>query len=301
MAFTLRRSSAGSGRSRGSQSDGTMTLVEHLYELRKRLFRAVLAIAVAAIASAFFYDEIITLLRDPFENAIEKLASQRGDLNAQLTINDPAGPFLLQLKIALVSGLVLSSPVWLWQIWAFVVPGLHSNERRWSMVFAAVAGPLFMGGVLLGYYVLPKGLGILLAFTPADVSNFIELDRYLNFILRMLLVFGVAFEIPLFVVLLNLAGVVTGRTLGANRAWIILGVFVFAAVATPSQDPFSMLMLAIPMAILFELAVAVASVHDRRKARRERAESYEELPDDVTSPLDYTQSSIDEPLDDLRR
>ncbi len=260
-----------------------MTLLEHLRELRGRLFKAVLAIIAATIVCAFFYDFIIELLRDPFETAVAKLAAER-DIDAKLTINDAAGPFILQLKVSLVSGLVLSSPIWLWQLWAFIVPGLHRHERKWSMIFAAVAGPLFMAGVLLGYYVLPKGLDILLSFTPDDVSNYIEFDRYLNFILRMLLVFGVAFEIPLFVVLLNLAGVVSGKSLGRHRPWIILGTFVFAAVATPSTDPISMLFLAAPMTVLFLLSEIVARTLDRRRAGRE--DSYDDYDDDEASDLE---------------
>ena len=208
------------------------------------------------------------------------------------TINDAAGPFILQLKVSLVSGLVLASPIWLWQLWAFIVPGLHRHERKWSMLFAAVAGPLFMAGVLLGYYVLPKGLDILLGFTPDDVSNYIEFDRYLNFILRMLLVFGVAFEIPLFVVLLNLAGVVSGKALGRHRPWIILGTFVFAAVATPSTDPISMLFLAAPMTLLFLISEIIARTLDRRRARSE--DNYDEYDDDEASDIDMRSDPDDD-------
>ncbi|MBA2738653.1 MAG: twin-arginine translocase subunit TatC [Actinomycetota bacterium] len=259
-----------------------MTLVEHLYELRSRLFKAVLAIVLVAIISAFFYDELFALLSEPFFSQVRRLAEER-DIQAELTINDVAGPLILRLKIALVSGLVLSSPIWLWQIWAFILPGLHHNERRWSTLFAFIAGPLFMGGVALGYFVLPKGIGILLDFTPVDVANLVEVDRYLNFILRMLLVFGVSFEIPLFIVLLNLAGVVSGRALGEHRSWIIVGVFVFAAVATPSTDPISMLFLALPLAGLFLISEVIARLVDRRRARREH--SYDGYDDDEASPL----------------
>ena len=283
MAFTLRRTSAAPGPGAGASPDGSMTLLEHLHELRKRLFRAVLAIAVAAVVSAFFYDQLVALLRAPFDSAVQELADER-DIDARLTFTDVAGPFTLTLKTSLVAGLVIASPVWLWQIWAFIVPGLHRRERRWSMVFAAVASPLFIGGVVLGYYVLPKGLGILLDFTPVEVSNFVGLDTYLVFIMRMLLVFGVAFEIPLFVILLNLAGVVSGRALGEHRSWIIIGTFVFAAVATPSTDPISMLFLAVPMTALFMLSEVIARLVDRRRARAEGA--YDTYADDEASPID---------------
>jgi sec-independent protein translocase protein TatC len=292
VAFALRRSSRNGGDPTPPPSeDGAMTLLEHLRELRGRMFKAVLAIVAVAIVSAFFYDQLFHLLTDPFNKTVQRLAAER-NLNAELTINDVAGPLMLQLKVSLVAGLVIASPIWLWQLWAFVVPGLHAHERKWSLLFAAVAGPLFMSGVLLGYYVLPKGIGILLDFTPEDVSNLIEVDRYLTFILRMLLVFGVAFEIPLFVVLLNLAGVVSGKTLGRYRPWIILGTFVFAAVATPSTDPISMLFLAAPMTGLFLVSEVIARLIDRRRARREP--EYDQFDDDEISDLEVSPDPYDD-------
>jgi sec-independent protein translocase protein TatC len=284
VAFTLRRGAGPAGAGDRGAADGSMTLMEHLNELRMRLFRAVLAIAVASVVCAFFYDEIVELLTTPFVNAVEKLAAER-NIDAKLTFSDMAGPFTLTLKTSLVAGLVVASPIWLWQIWAFVVPGLHSTERRWSVIFASVAGPLFIGGVLLGFFVLPKGLGILLDFTPTDVSNFVNLDKYLTFIMRMLLVFGVSFEIPLFVILLNLAGVVSGKSLGQHRSWIVLGVFVFAAIATPSTDPISMLFLAVPMTVLFLMSEVVARLIDRRRAKRGGEGDYSAYSDDEASEI----------------
>ncbi len=277
-----------------------MTLIEHLRELRGRLFKCVLAIVAGAVAAAFFYGELFDLLTDPFRSQVERLAQER-DLDARLTITDVAGPFILQLKISLVAGVVVASPVWLYQLWAFIVPGLHGNERRWSRLFAAIAGPLFIGGVLVGYYVLPKGIGILLDFTPADVSNLVEVDKYLSFILRMLLVFGVAFEIPLFVIMLNLAGAVSGRALGRYRPWIVVGTFVFAAVATPSTDPISMLFLAMPMTMLFVIAEVIARIIDRRRGTGVEGD-YATWDDDQVSPLQEHRDPADErpsKLDDV--
>jgi sec-independent protein translocase protein TatC len=297
VAFSLRR-----GRKAVDApvpDDGTMTLIEHLRELRNRVFKGVLAIVVATIASFFFYDELFELLTEPFQTTVDDLAEEEG-LDATLTLTGVADAFTLQIKTCLVAGIVIASPVWLYQIWAFIVPGLHPRERRWTRVFAAIAGPLFLLGVAVGYYVLPKGLSILLDFTPADVSNLIEVSRYLSFILRMLLVFGVSFEIPLFVILLNLAGVVTGRALGRARAWIILGTFVFAAVATPSTDPISMLFLALPMTLLFMLSEVIARFIDRRRGIHD----YEAWSDDEQSELaierrieDERPSRLDEPDD----
>jgi sec-independent protein translocase protein TatC len=150
---------------------------------------------------------------------------------------------------------------------------------------------LFVAGVGVGYYVLPKGLQVLIGFTPVDLENLVPFTSYFSFMARMLLVFGVAFEIPVFVVLLNLAGVVSGRTLAKYRPWIVLGTFVFAAVATPSTDPFSMLMLAIPMTVLFLVSEVIARVVDRRRGR---AAPYDGLADDEVS-------LIDDPVDPVRR
>lgn len=296
MAFSLKRGRDEPALPSG-ESEGTMTLIEHLRELRSRLFKAVAAIVLVAIVSAFFYEQIFEFLKSPIEPVIEKLAKEEG-LRAELTINTAAGPFVLALKVAVVSGVVLSSPVWLWQLWAFILPGLHANERRKSMIFAVVAGPLFFCGVALGYYVLPKGLAILLDFTPADVSNLITVDSYLSFILRMLLVFGVAFEIPLFVIMLNLAGVVKGKQLGNARPWIIIGTFVFAAVATPSTDPVSMLFLALPMTLLFVVSEVIARLLDRRRGVGEEGD-YDAYDDDETSDLALAHRDDDERASDL--
>jgi sec-independent protein translocase protein TatC len=289
-------------RARGSSAvvtaaDGSMPLLDHLRELRKRLFISVVAIVVASVVAGFFYDQLLALLQTPFEDSVRPLAEEE-NLNAELTINTVSGPFTLLLKVSLVAGLVAASPIWLYQLWAFIVPGLHSNERRWGMVFGAVAGPLFITGVLIGYYVLPRGIELLISFTPAEVSNLVELSGYLSFVLRMLLVFGVAFEIPLFVILLNLAGVVTGRQLGEQRPWIIVGTFVFAAIATPSTDPISMLFLALPMTLLFFLSEVIARLVDRRRRSRDPEGAYETWDDDEVSPIEPSRT-FDDDFDDF--
>ncbi len=192
-----------------------------------------------------------------------------------------------------MAAIVATSPYWLYQIWAFVLPGLHAHERTWTRVFAAVAGPLFIAGVAVGYYVLPKGLEVLIGFTPGTVQNLVNFGDYFGFFTRMLLVFGVSFEIPLFVIMLNLAGVVSGRALGEHRAWIIVGVFVFAAAATPSTDPFSMLMLALPMTGLFLISEVIARVVDRRRRRGAAVGGVDpDLDDDAASSLDYRPDDI---------
>jgi sec-independent protein translocase protein TatC len=270
--------------------EARMTLVEHLRELRNRVFKGVLAIAVGMVVGWVFYDYLFTLLVQPYKNGVENLSDR--ELTARLVQGSITGPFVLQMKLAMIAGLVLASPVWLYQIWAFVMPGLHKHERKWTLIFAAIAGPLFMAGVVLGYYVLPKGIGMLLSFTQeADVANFIDVQVYLSFALRMLIAFGIAFEIPLFVILLNLAGVVSGEQLARSRRWIILVAFIFAAIATPSADPFSMLALAIPLSVLFLLSELIAHAVDRRRRRRS---GYSDLSDDEASTLQLDRDDDDE-------
>jgi sec-independent protein translocase protein TatC len=260
--------------------DGRMALSDHFRELRARLIRSALLLVVLFFVALFFYDQLFNLVMHPYNNAREQLGE---DTQTTAYIQGATGPLLLQMKLSGIAALVVSSPYWLYQIWAFVLPGLHANEKRYSRMFAAVAGPLFIVGVGVGYYVLPKGLAVLIGFTPAHVQNLVEFDSYFSFFIRMLLVFGIAFEIPLFVVLLNLAGVVSGRTLGRYRPWIVIGTMVFAAVATPSTDPFSMLMLAIPMLILFGLSEIIARVSDRMRGRG--AHRTDQWADDQLSPL----------------
>ena len=266
--------------------DGRMALGDHLRELRARLLRSVLVLLVAIIAAFFFYDQLLALVKDPYEAAVGRLDPGTKTL---ATINGVGGPLLFQLKLCAVAALVVSSPYWLYQIWAFIVPGLHPHEKRWTRLFAAIAGPIFIVGVAVGYYVLPKGLEVLIGFTPVDLTSLVDFGEYFSFMTRMLLVFGVAFEIPLFVVLLNLAGVVSGRTLGRYRPWIVIGTFVFAAVATPSTDPFSMLMLAVPMVALFMISEVVARLVDRGRNRV----SFAGLDDDEASDI--------EDVEDIRR
>src|SRR4051794_25836775 len=243
--------------------EGRMALADHLRELRARLLRSVLVITLGLIVALFFYNQLLDLVLGPYNQAKAALPHT----TTEAYIKGATGPLLLNLKLCGVAALVGTSPYWLYQIWAFIVPGLHAHERRWSKVFMAVAGPLFIAGVAVGYYVLPKGLEVLIGFTPAKLANLVEFGEYFSFFTRMLLVFGVAFEIPLFVILLNLAGVLSGRALGEYRAWILIGTFIFAAAATPSTDPFSMLMLAVPMSLLFVLSEIIARVVDRRRRR----------------------------------
>lgn len=260
--------------------DGRMALGDHLRELRARLIRSALVLVAAFVVALFFYDQLLEVIRHPYDDAVAQLGHS---VDTVVVTSGVTTPLLLQLKLCGVAAVVASSPYWLYQIWGFILPGLHAQERKWSRIFAAIAGPLFFAGVAVGYYVLPKGIAVLISFTPANVTNLVEFSEFFSFMTRMLLVFGISFEIPLFVIMLNLAGVVSGKQIGRYRPWIILGTFVFAAVATPSTDPFSMLMLAIPMLVLFLVAEVVARTADRARGRG--ADSTDQWSDDELSPL----------------
>lgn len=270
--------------------EGQMALADHLRELRARLMIIATTLVIAIVVAWFFYEQTFGLLLHPYE-AARKTLEARG-VETEPVISGVATSLLLQLKISALAAVIVTCPIWLYQIWAFIVPGLHAHERRSTKLFAVVAGPLFVAGVAVAYYVLPKGIEVLIGFTPSDITSLIEFDKYLSFLIRMMLVFGVAFEIPLFVVMLNLAGVISGRTLGNYRPWIIIGTFIFAAVATPSTDPFSMIFLAVPMSVLFLVSEGIARGVDRRRARAGGR---------LAGLDDDERSELDEDVEDVRR
>jgi sec-independent protein translocase protein TatC len=260
-------------------ADGRMALSDHLRELRARLIRSALVLLVVFAVALVFYDRLLDIVLVPYNEARKQLGQS---VQTDVYVASVTGPLLLQLKLCGVVAVIFSSPYWIYQIWAFVLPGLHANERKWSRIFASVAGPLFIAGVAVGYYVLPKAISVLISFTPANVNNLVEFGEFFSFITRMLLVFGISFEIPLFVIMLNLAGVVSGKQLGRYRPWIVVGTFIFAAVATPSTDPFSMMMLAGPMLVLFFVAEAIARFVDKTRGRGDGTDQWA---DDQQSPL----------------
>lgn len=269
--------------------DGSMTLFEHLRELRYRLVIAVGAILIGMIVSAMFYSQLFAVLRYPYDVAIAALKEKNPDQVTDLVNIGLASPFVLALKVCMVSGLVLTAPVWLYQLWSFIVPGLLSKEKKWALIFIGVATPLFLAGVVTGYLIMPKGIAVLLGFTQDGVANLQNINDFLSFMLRLMIVFGIAFLIPLIVLMLNIVGVVKASQLSKARIYVIFGTFVFGAVATPSTDPFSMLALAIPMAGLFLVAEGLAHVLDRRKAKRALAGDQEiVLHDQALDDLDKT-------------
>lgn len=275
-----------------------MPLADHLRELRNRLAKAMLAIVVITIVAAFFYNDIINFLTKPVLDSVgcgetfEQLAKSKSSSHpcAQITINGLLAPFTLALQVSLMAGVVFASPIWLYQLWAFVAPGLHKHEKKYAYAFVGTGVPLFFGGAFFAYKVLPTTAKVLIDFTPHGVSNLLPLDDLLQLVTRMVIVFGLSFELPLLLIMLNLTGVLSGtRMLGWWRA-MILGITIFAAVATPSTDPLSMLALAGPIWVLYFGAVVFSIFNDKRKRRREEMGPA----DDEASDLDLTPEDIGE-------
>jgi sec-independent protein translocase protein TatC len=268
---------------RRQNPEARMSLLEHIRELRNRLLKALLALAVGMAVGWFFFNPVWEFLKRPYCKVPQenRLLAAHG---CTLVVNGLFDGFFIHLKIMFLVGLVVSSPVWLYQLWAFIAPGLYARERRWTYAFVGTAVPLFLAGAGFAYLAMSNGLRFLLHLVPNGAIALITVDTYFGYMTAMLLIFGLAFEVPLIMVLLNMAGVLTHARMRKWRRLMIFAVFAFAAVAVPSPDPFSMLLLALPCVILVELAEVFVWANDRRRARR--PSMYAGLADDEISPLD---------------
>ena len=260
-----------------------MPLRDHLRELRRRLVISLLAIAAGTVVGWIYYEPIFDVISEPIQDVVDAAAAQGRDV--RLVVAGVTDAFMLKVRVAVMAGMVLASPVWIYQLWAFVTPGLHTKERRWVYLFVVLSVPLFLSGVVLAYVLMPKGLEVLLGFTPQNVGNYLPVDRYLSFFIRMVIVFGIGFLTPLFIVGLNMIGVLSGKRLASAWRYIIFGVFVFAAVATPTGDPITMMMLAAPVMVLVGGAVAFSLLNDRRRRRNGAEPDYDSFDDDEVSPI----------------
>jgi sec-independent protein translocase protein TatC len=240
-----------------------MPLKAHLIELRNRLIVAAIALLLGSVAGWLLYDFVFNLLQQP----ILKISAQEGR-EATLNFQGVASAFDLKIKVSIFIGFILASPVWLYEIWAFVTPGLSKNERRYSFGFLGTAIPLFLVGSSLAWFALPNAVRTLTEFTPAGAANIIPADQYFTFVMLLIVVFGIAFVLPVLMVGLNMIGILSSKMILKSWRVIVLIVFVFGAIATPAPDALSMFFLVIPMLALFSAAWGICVLNDRRKKAR---------------------------------
>jgi sec-independent protein translocase protein TatC len=266
---------------RKANPEGRMALKEHLKELRNRLFKAALAIVLGAVGGFFLYQPFFKALIDP----VLEVGSQEGR-TATVNFDGVASSFDLMIQVSFFIGLIVSSPVWLYQLWAFITPGLKKKERRIALAFIGVAVPLFLGGIWLAWMVLPNAVRVLTDFTPEGASNLIGAQLYLSFVLRLMLAFGIAFLLPVVLFGLNLIGLLSGKQI--LKAWriTVFLICLFAAMAAPGADAMSMFYLAVPMLLLFAVAIGLCLINDKRRARKRAAEEASvEASADSATPL----------------
>jgi sec-independent protein translocase protein TatC len=239
-----------------------MSLMEHLVELRRRLIICIVAVAVCGVVMFVLYNPVIHFLAAPYRH-VTRGSQGCGAHGCNLVVTDPLAPFIVRLKIAGYGGLALSVPVIMWEIWRFVLPGLHKNERRYAFGFAVSSVVLFLLGCAVAWVTVTKALDFLLGVGGSSLRPFIDANKYLTLVMLMFAAFGFAFEFPVLLVFLLLVGVVNTRQLRNTRRWAAVGVTTFAAVITPSQDPFSLLFMAVPMYVFYELAIVVGRLMKR--------------------------------------
>jgi len=283
--------------------DGTMSLMEHLIELRRRMFFAVLGVFIGTVIGFVWFGHGIPAIGLPSLSDIltgpycAVPASERVTFGAaegcKLLATGPFSALELQLKSALIAGAVLSSPVWLYQLWAFVTPALYSKERRYAITFVGCGGLLFALGAVLAYIVIREGLTVLLGFGGDATIAALSPDSYFSFLIAMLIIFGVSFELPLLLIMLNQIGMVSSAKLAKWRRYSVFGMVVFAGLVVPGNDPVTMLALAVALVLLYELSVQVTRIHDKRARKRLCAQGLDELSDDTASALPDGAADLD--------
>lgn len=270
---------------RRENPEGRMPLVEHLKELRNRLTKAILVIVLGMIVALIYSNPTIQFIMRPFCSAT--ITGHKGchTFGDQLVVNGVFDPFFVRLKVAFFLALIGTCPVWLYQLWAFIAPGLYSREKKWAYLFTGTAVPLFLGGAALAYVVMGRGLHYLLGLAPHGVAVLPSFDTYLSYFMGMLIGFGVAFELPLVIVMLNMAGILTHERFKKSRKLLIFGVFLIAGMVNPSPDPWTMLILGGLCVMLVEIAEVFVYFNDKRRARLHPS-PYEGLADDQLAPIE---------------
>lgn len=248
---------------RKKNPDAKMSLGGHIKEIRNRLFWSALFIFVGSVAGWFLFEPVFQVLQRP----VLDLASAQG-VNATLNIGTVAGAFDLRLQVSIFLGVLMSSPVWLFNLWAFITPGLKTRERRFTLGFVFSALPLFLLGCWLAWISLPGFVTVLIGFTPAGAANVINANEYILFTIRILLVFGFAFVLPVALVMLNLAGLLAAQSILKSWRLAVFIIAVIAALATPTADPMSMFLVMFPLIGLYFIAAAIATLNDRRRNRK---------------------------------
>ena len=278
---------------RQQNPEGRMPLMDHLRELRNRVVKIALALIAGMLVGFIFFNWAWHLIERPLCSSDIRGYTGCHQLGInELVLDGPLDPFYLRVKVAFAVGVVVSSPIWLYQVWGFVAPGLYSREKRWSYIFVSSAVPLFLIGVTLAYWSLGRSMHYLLGLAPKGVANLIDVDPYLNFELTMLLAFGIAFEVPLLIIMLNLVGVLTHERFRKWRRVMIFCVFLIAGIANPSPDPVTMLILGGACVALVEVAELIVWQNDKRRARL-RPDPYAGLADDDLSPIEMDDADTD--------
>ncbi|MFE1170147.1 twin-arginine translocase subunit TatC [Nocardiopsis sp. NPDC058789] len=264
-----------------------MPLMDHLRELRNRLAKVLLILCLGAVVGFVFYDRIWDFLTQPYCSLPASQVVDGG--GCSLIVTGPFDAFFVAFKVWIFVGALVTAPLWLYQLWAFVAPALHSGEKKYAYIFAPLAGILFVAGAALAYSITALALQMLFGFLPDDADPYLTIGEYLSYMLIMMSMFGLGFVMPLLVVLLNIVGILTHETIAKWRRVIIFSAFLIAAIITPAE-PISMLALAVPLVILFEIAEVFCFFNDRRKKRRDPTS---ELDDDQISELDDQPSELD--------
>ncbi|MGH3666490.1 MAG: twin-arginine translocase subunit TatC [Egibacteraceae bacterium] len=244
-----------------------MTLFEHLNELRSRLFKSAVAIVLGLVVGFVFRAPVLDLLRGPYCDLPPALRNGFGSNECTLIVLRVLDAFFVSLKAAAIVGVVLAGPVVCYQIWRFVTPGLRPVERRYALPFVVITQVLFAGGAVFSYFLIPRALEFLLGFAGEGITPVLGASEYLSFVLQTMIAFGIAFEFPVILALLSLMDIITSEGMRRYRRHALFGMFVAAAIITPTQDPLTMTLMACPLVAFYEGSIVFARVVERRRTR----------------------------------